>query len=44
MFLLLSATYLSPRWGLSSRGFGVLYTFRISIALAIRSLDPLWGF
>ena len=33
MFLFLSATYLSPRWGLGARGFGV------SI-----HLPPLWGF
>ena len=33
MFSLLAATYLSPRWGLGVRGFGV------SI-----HLPPLWGF
>ena len=26
MYLVLSATYLSPRWGLRARGFGVFYT------------------
>ena len=33
MYLLLSAAYLSPRWGLGARGFGV------SI-----HLPPLWGY
>ena len=26
MYLVLSATYLSPRWGLGARGSGVFYT------------------
>ena len=45
MFLLLSATYLSPRWGLGARGFGVSIHLHGSLSQSLfASLIPLWGF